>query len=205
MPCHEERTVAVSLDGASLDVLGKALATLGFSVKVMGSDLLAYRVVDGVFVTKVSDASSPFRIAGIATGSPLVNQIRVAYAEQAIKVAARRVGWGVAKTGLDQCLLVRGKTVVEYGADAIKVTVLKDGVLKVVAENDISIDNHSSADSLLKLLTEIMGGEDRQEARPGTSSGPGLTYRHGVLSLNHIKQTGVDCGESDRMAWQSKI
>ena len=56
--------------------------------------------------------------------------------------------------------------------DKIDIEVLPDGTLKVTTEG-VSTANHRSADDLLKLLDQLMGGETTKSRNPVAR-----THRH---------------------------
>ena len=103
MPCWEVNTMSVAFPAKHLDVLKRAVDALGWDMTKMGT---AIRVTTDSYDAIVIDTGT-----GMATvaenAMPQLNQLKVAYSQQALKKAAKAKGWQQNATSQKQGYLYR--------------------------------------------------------------------------------------------------
>lgn len=86
MPCYTERTVSVELNVADPAILERGLQAAGFRVIKYGT---AWEVQRAGRSATIQGGRVTVREGGEA----IINQIKQAYAGEAVRVAAKRFGW----------------------------------------------------------------------------------------------------------------
>jgi hypothetical protein len=89
MPCDTQRTITTKLEAAHPDVLGRGLTAAGFAFTLLQ---------DGTTIRITRDGREVARLSGktlSGTSEAVFNDIKRAYATEAVKTAARKYGWAV--------------------------------------------------------------------------------------------------------------
>jgi hypothetical protein len=102
MPCYQVQTVSVAFKVAHVDLLEKAAKQLGYGYAKIGNSVT------------LSSPGAALKVdlgAGrcIAQDQQLVNELKRAYSQQAIKLAAKLGGWQVKNLSSSKGQLVRGR------------------------------------------------------------------------------------------------
>jgi hypothetical protein len=90
MPCYERRITTVVLETAHLDLLEKALQTLGAVTRHGASMTLRHSATYGTKV-EIKDG----KVSLDENYKYIVDEIKQAYAKQVVRAAAKKFGWHV--------------------------------------------------------------------------------------------------------------
>jgi hypothetical protein len=101
MPCYTVQTVSVAFKVAHIDLLEKAAKSLGYNYAKIGN------------VVTLSSPGAVVKVdltrgVAVAQDQQLVNELKRAYSQQAIKLAAKLGGWQVKNLSSTNGQLVRG-------------------------------------------------------------------------------------------------
>ncbi len=88
MPCYEERKITLKFEAANLDLLTKALESMGYSVKRQGERL-------AFFGDEGSGTFQAGTITATSTMEEKLGGLKQAYSREVVKFAARKFGWNV--------------------------------------------------------------------------------------------------------------
>lgn len=95
MPCWTERTVTLDLKVADEGVLVRALKATGLAIHAgLSPQMLARRIVETGTITFINVEED--------RAQELAARVKVAYANEAVRTAAKRFGWTTAKSTVVQ-------------------------------------------------------------------------------------------------------
>jgi hypothetical protein len=106
MPCYQVQTVSVEFKIAHADLLVKATTALGWAVVGTQATRMVICPKDS-YSTMTIDLATGKAIIELADQSRL-NELKRAYSQQAIKLAANLNGWAVQSKTMNKGLLLKG-------------------------------------------------------------------------------------------------
>ncbi len=101
MPCYTVNEVSVAFQVGYVDLLQKAATSLGYSWNRVGNVVTLSSIGS---VVKVDLAAG----RALAVDQGLVNELKRAYSQQAIKLAAKLGGWAMQSKTATRGLLLKG-------------------------------------------------------------------------------------------------
>jgi len=101
MPCYQVQTVSVAFHVAHVDLLRKAAESLGYTYGAAGATITLLSVGSIIKVDLVNGTA-------VAQDQRIVDELKRAYSQQALKLAAKLGGWQMKNLTATKGQLLRG-------------------------------------------------------------------------------------------------